>query len=635
MRCNQEQIRNALDIADIIGERVKLRPSIRGYSGLCPFHEEHTPSFHVYTDTQSYYCFGCHEAGDIFTFLMKIENLSFPEALKTLADRAGIDLPKYERGTGDRTAYEILDLVAKFYADSLKSGAIGYLERRKNLPAPVPSQNFLEKINISYSPKEISLDNSEEIDLETFKKNFQEKNCKVFFVLHDLKNTSAGLELSSFRRAKIFKKHLGIDVCFVTSEYQNDTQKQMDFYELDNDFLNMYDFYQEIDRKNFVLPEQISNPNPDEKIFRDTKDILGFLSKREKIDSKTKKAIEIFYYRPDGTVALHEIYNVNKEKPSIKFAEVIDRDKKVIRTFTSRNKMISYWMSSIFTDKETNYFLVGDKNLEYLTAYTDIKSTGVKNFHTFYQLHNRHFAPVKYADGSSAEKTDYKYLFDSSSQEDEILVLTRRQKEDIERKYNLKNLVVLPHALKEFEPPTAQKDPFKIILVGRFHEQKRQDQAIKVFKIVSENVPQATLHFYGRGKLKGELQKQVEEAGLKDKIIFEGFVSNIADAYSSAAMSILTSDYEGSPLVVQESLQLGCPVVAFDCLYGPSDTIEDDVNGFLIPLGDIEGMAKKIISILQNPDLLKKLSENAPKTMERFYQVPVMKKWAALFSKFL
>ena len=514
---------------------------------------------------------------------------------------------------------------------------IRYLERRKNLPAPVQSQNFLAKINpVSYSTEEISLDNSDEIDLETFTKKFKSQNGKLFFILHELKNTSAGLELSSFHRAKIFKKHLGLDICFVTNEYQNDIQKQMDFYGLDNDFLNMYDFYQEIDRKNFVLPEQISNPNPDEKIFRDTKDILGFLSRREKIDAKTKKAIEVTYYRPDGTAALHEIYNVNKEKPSIKFAEVIDRDKKVVRTFTSRNKMISYWMTSIFNDEKTNYFLVGDKNLEYLTAYTDIKSTGAKNFHTFYHLHNRHIVPVEYSDGSlPSEKTDYKYLKDQSSQGDEIIVLTHRQKEDIERRYKLKNLVVIPHALKEYPPPTAQKNPFKIILVGRLHEQKRQDKAIEVFKIVSAAVPQATLHFYGRGKLKGDLQKQAEEAGLKDKIIFEGFVSNIADAYSSAALSICTSDYEGFSMAIQESLQLGCPVVSFDCLYGPSDMVEDGVNGFLVPPGDVEGMAQKIISILQNPDLQKNFSENAPKTMEKFSQIAVLKKWAALFSNFL
>ncbi|MBQ7544902.1 MAG: DNA primase [Synergistaceae bacterium] len=125
-----EQIRDALDIADIIGERVKLRPSSRGYMGLCPFHEENTPSFHVYTDTQTYYCFGCHEAGNIFSFLMKADNLTFPEAVKTLADRAGIELPKYET-PGERTAYEVLELAAKFYAGSLSSAPLAYLERRK------------------------------------------------------------------------------------------------------------------------------------------------------------------------------------------------------------------------------------------------------------------------------------------------------------------------------------------------------------------------------------------------------------------------------------------------------------------------------------------------------------------------
>ena len=126
-----ERIRNTLYIADIIGGRVKLRRSVRGYSGLCPFHSERTPSFHVYTDTQTYYCFGCHEAGNVFTFIMKTDGLSFPEAVKTLADQAGIEVPKYERESNAKGNYEVLDLAAKFYAENLKSGARGYLERRK------------------------------------------------------------------------------------------------------------------------------------------------------------------------------------------------------------------------------------------------------------------------------------------------------------------------------------------------------------------------------------------------------------------------------------------------------------------------------------------------------------------------
>ena len=128
-----EQIRASLDIGDLIGERVRLRPASRGYSGLCPFHEERTPSFHVYEDTQSYYCFGCHEAGNIFTYVMKTENVNFGEALRILADRAGIALPEHEHKSGKRSAYELLDLTARFYAEGLKSSprARAYLERRK------------------------------------------------------------------------------------------------------------------------------------------------------------------------------------------------------------------------------------------------------------------------------------------------------------------------------------------------------------------------------------------------------------------------------------------------------------------------------------------------------------------------
>ena len=140
-----EQVRDALDIADIIGERVKLRKSSRGYHGLCPFHKEDTPSFHVYTDTQSYYCFGCHEAGNIFTYLMKSDGLSFPEALKALADRAGIELPKYER-PGERSAYDVLDLAAKFYAGNMSNAPRVYLERRKL------DDSDIRRFSLGYAP---------------------------------------------------------------------------------------------------------------------------------------------------------------------------------------------------------------------------------------------------------------------------------------------------------------------------------------------------------------------------------------------------------------------------------------------------------------------------------------------------
>ena len=143
------QIINSIDIADIIGEKVKLRKTNRGFMGLCPFHSEKTPSFHVFSDTQTYYCFGCHEAGNIFSFVMKTEGLNFREALELLAARAGIKLQNYEGTSKTKTPNEILEFTAKFFTSNLVgsqgNAARAYMKRR-NL-----NQNDITKFSLGYS----------------------------------------------------------------------------------------------------------------------------------------------------------------------------------------------------------------------------------------------------------------------------------------------------------------------------------------------------------------------------------------------------------------------------------------------------------------------------------------------------
>ena len=80
-----ERLRDRVDIVDLVGRYVGLRRSGRSYKGLCPFHDEKTPSFSVSPERGSYHCFGCQEGGNAFTFLMKLEGLSFPEAVRALA----------------------------------------------------------------------------------------------------------------------------------------------------------------------------------------------------------------------------------------------------------------------------------------------------------------------------------------------------------------------------------------------------------------------------------------------------------------------------------------------------------------------------------------------------------------------
>ncbi|PWN07657.1 DNA primase [Rhodohalobacter mucosus] len=96
----KEEIRQTADIVEVVGDYVKLKKSGSGFVGLCPFHSEKTPSFHVTPQLGIYKCFGCGESGDVFSFVMAMEGVSFPESLRSLADRYGIDIPD-EHTDGD------------------------------------------------------------------------------------------------------------------------------------------------------------------------------------------------------------------------------------------------------------------------------------------------------------------------------------------------------------------------------------------------------------------------------------------------------------------------------------------------------------------------------------------------------
>ena len=91
-----EEVRQKNDIVDVVSQYVKLTRKGSSYFGLCPFHNEKTPSFSVTPGKQMYYCFGCGAGGNVFNFIMEYENYTFGEALKHLADRAGVELPKIE-----------------------------------------------------------------------------------------------------------------------------------------------------------------------------------------------------------------------------------------------------------------------------------------------------------------------------------------------------------------------------------------------------------------------------------------------------------------------------------------------------------------------------------------------------------
>lgn len=153
-----EEVRSRNDIVDVISNYVKLQKKGSSYFGLCPFHNEKSPSFSVSRGKQMYYCFGCGAGGNVFTFLMEYENYTFQEALKYLADKAGVELPEMEysaqakeRADLKAILLEINKIAAQYFYVQLKSSkgeaGLSYLKRREL------SDDTIKAFGLGYSNK--------------------------------------------------------------------------------------------------------------------------------------------------------------------------------------------------------------------------------------------------------------------------------------------------------------------------------------------------------------------------------------------------------------------------------------------------------------------------------------------------
>ncbi|MDH3329206.1 MAG: DNA primase [Desulfobulbaceae bacterium] len=158
----KNRVREAADIVQVIGDIVELKKAGSRYSGLCPFHAEKTPSFSVNPQGQFFHCFGCGESGDVFSFVMKYNRLSFPEALKELAGRYHIDLPEPKLSDADRERIRQRDLLysvnkeaAQIYQEFLATSADAEDARRYLETRGVPEE-IIRVFKIGYAPEPAS-----------------------------------------------------------------------------------------------------------------------------------------------------------------------------------------------------------------------------------------------------------------------------------------------------------------------------------------------------------------------------------------------------------------------------------------------------------------------------------------------
>lgn len=152
----------------------------------------------------------------------------------------------------------------------------------------------------------------------------------------------------------------------------------------------------------------------------------------------------------------------------------------------------------------------------------------------------------------------------------------------------------------------------RIVNVGRLHPQKNQKLLVDAFAKISKSFPDYKLEIYGDGELHDKLQKQIIDLGLKDRIVIYPSRKDLWDCIYKASLFVLSSDYEGMPNALMEAMALGLPCISTDCRPGGAKTlINEGENGYIVPLGDVDALAKKMEYMLSYKEDVERMAQNA------------------------
>jgi poly(glycerol-phosphate) alpha-glucosyltransferase len=242
-------------------------------------------------------------------------------------------------------------------------------------------------------------------------------------------------------------------------------------------------------------------------------------------------------------------------------------------------------------------------------------------------FHSTHLRP-----GSNVVRTGNRAVLKNLSQADALVVLTPQQRDHIVDRFGFADRVrVIPHSVKA-QSATGERTPGLVVVVARLSPEKNVGAAIRAFAKVRRARPDARLEIWGHGEEEPALKGLAEDLGLGEAVRFAGYAPGAAAAFARAECSLLTSRWEGLGLTVMESMAVGTPCVAYDLDYGPAALIEDGVSGSLVPQGDEDALAGRLLVLLNaSPADKQAMSKAAADRMADFSQERLAARWSELF----
>ena len=208
---------------------------------------------------------------------------------------------------------------------------------------------------------------------------------------------------------------------------------------------------------------------------------------------------------------------------------------------------------------------------------------------------------------------------------DNFIVLTRQ---DAEMWGDLPNLSVMPNAAVTMPHIPHKYGNHRVIAVGRLDYQKGFDRLLDAWALLPKQLRETwRLDIFGQGEWEEKLKNQIQTLGIGDSAAVNKPTNQIFNEYAASDFLVMTSHYEGFPMVMIEAMACGLPTVCFDFLCGPRDIIANGINGLIVPEGDLQAFANAMQRLMENPEELEHMSAQATKISEVYALNTIMKRW--------
>lgn len=451
-----------------------------------------------------------------------------------------------------------------------------------------------------------------------------------------------GMTSALLRRSRAFVREAGVPVDILTFEYDNtldDVRCEMQVAGELVPGMRLRNLWEEL----AALPDQglsaarsdktltgtfapISDDEPHSKELSE-----GSLGRKIRFDAAADKTLQVDYFRADGSLFVSDQRDINE--PGTEGGRLItlcDHSGEPVAAWNRTWPLYLFWLDTVVGTQETFMIVDSKSTANFITRFRR------DNVVTLHLVHNSHMASGQvppHGELSSVRR----YVFERLNTYDGIVLLTKRQKDDVDLAFgNPGNTFVVPNSteLPESLPASDGRSQTRGVMLASLTTRKRVDHAIRgIGKANSLAGGPFDLTIYGQGPVREQLAALISKLGLNDNVHLGGFDNEPRARLSEASFVLLTSRMEGLPLVLLEAMSLGCIPIAYDMPYGPADIIVDGVNGYLVEAGNIEGLAERIARQGSlSADELESMRQAARETAERFDDHSVTSQWATVMS---